>query len=220
MKYLRHTLTFFYLCTVLLANADQSVTLAWDPNPEPDVNAYSIYYGNASRNYPYATNVGNVTTATVYGLKEGTNWFFAVTAMNTSGLESDFSNEVTNTIPSNVTNKVPVISPITNWYTWINVQAGPIPFTIGDVETPATNLVVTGTSTNIVLVSNSNIVFGGSGSNRLVTIKPTTNSIGTTLVTLVVSDGAKASSTSFILRVLPIPAPTEFSITKVEYIVK
>ena len=85
MKYLRHAFTFFYLCTALLANADQSVTLAWDPNPEPDVCCYLVYYGTNSRNYPYSTNVGNVTTATVYGLMEGVSWFFALTAKNTQG---------------------------------------------------------------------------------------------------------------------------------------
>jgi hypothetical protein len=73
-----------------------SVTLAWDRNPEPDVTAYIIYYGTNSRAYPYATNVGNVTCATVYGLDPCTTYFFALTAMNTSGLESDFSIEVTN----------------------------------------------------------------------------------------------------------------------------
>ncbi len=93
------------LITMLLAlagivRADQSVTIAWDPNPEPDVRAYIIYYGNASRDYPYHTNVGNVTTATVYGLKEGVTWYFAITSTNAAGLESDYSNEITNHIPS------------------------------------------------------------------------------------------------------------------------
>lgn len=78
------------------ARAAMSVTLAWDRNPEPDVNCYIIYYGTNSRAYPYSTNVGNVTCATVHGLDPCTTYFFALTAMNTSGLESDFSIEVTN----------------------------------------------------------------------------------------------------------------------------
>lgn len=73
-----------------------SVTLAWDPNPEPDVVAYVIYYGTNSRAYPYATNVGNVTCATVHGLDPCTLYYFALTAVNQAGLESDFSLEVTN----------------------------------------------------------------------------------------------------------------------------
>lgn len=80
--------------------ADQSVTLAWDPNPEPDVAGYIVYYGTVSRNYPFHTNVGNVTTATIYGLREGVTYYFAIAATNSTGLESDFSNEITNHIPS------------------------------------------------------------------------------------------------------------------------
>lgn len=80
-----------------------SVTLAWDPNPEPDIASYVIYFGTGSRTYSYATNVGNFSTAAVRGLEAGRTYFFAVTAVNTSGLESDFSIEVTNTIPLLVT---------------------------------------------------------------------------------------------------------------------
>ncbi|MBN2506415.1 MAG: fibronectin type III domain-containing protein [Verrucomicrobia bacterium] len=82
---------------------DQSVTLAWDPNPEPDVRGYIVYYGTESRCYPHSTNVGNVTTATVHGLREGVTWYFAITAVNGSGLESDFSHEITNAVPSRET---------------------------------------------------------------------------------------------------------------------
>lgn len=73
---------------------DQSVTLAWDPNPESDLAGYIVYYGSASRNYTNAVNVGNITTNTVSGLVNGATYFFAVTAYNTNGLESDFSAEV------------------------------------------------------------------------------------------------------------------------------
>lgn len=76
------------------ARGEQSVTLAWDPNPESDIGGYIVYYGCASRNYTNAVNVGNVTTNTVRGLVDGATYFFAVTAYNTNGLESDFSDEV------------------------------------------------------------------------------------------------------------------------------
>ena len=74
--------------------ADESVTLAWDPNPEPDLGGYIVYYGPRSRVYTNAINVGNVTTNTVSGLEETGTYYFAVTAYNTNGLESDFSDEV------------------------------------------------------------------------------------------------------------------------------
>jgi hypothetical protein len=70
------------------------VVLGWDPSPSPEVVGYRIYSGAASGNYTNSLLVGNVTTHTVPGLASGVAYFFAVTALDTSGLESDFSNEV------------------------------------------------------------------------------------------------------------------------------
>ena len=78
-------------------HAAQSVTLAWDANTELDVAGYRLYYGTASRSYDHSIDVQNVTTNAVGDLQEGTTYFFAVSAYNTSGLESDFSNEVSYT---------------------------------------------------------------------------------------------------------------------------
>ncbi|MBN2506770.1 MAG: fibronectin type III domain-containing protein [Verrucomicrobia bacterium] len=179
----------------------QTVTLAWDPNPEPDVCAYVVYYGTQSRGYPLATNVGNVTTATVYGLDEGRTYYFAITARNLSGLESNFSNEVTNAIPAELTNKAPTISIIADRVTTEDTVVGPLPFVVGDADTAVANLTVSGYSTNTALVPDARVVFGGSGSNRTVTLHPATNAIGCTRVVVVVSDGIKASSTSFLVTV-------------------
>jgi hypothetical protein len=69
------------------------VQLAWDPNQETDLAGYKLYYGTASRTYSSVLSLGKVTTATVPNLGTGT-WYFAVTAVNSAGLESGFSNEV------------------------------------------------------------------------------------------------------------------------------
>ena len=201
--------------------ADQSVTLAWDPSTDPEVTGAIVYYGNASRNYPYHTNVGNVTRATVNGLQAGLTYYFAVTATNSYGLESDYSNEVSTSIPPDLTNSFPTITAISNVIMWGN-DTITLPFTIGDAETPAVNLNVSATAANTALIPNENIVLGGSGANRTIIVRPSTNSVGQTLMTVNVSDGMKASSTSFLVSVSNnnLPTPTEFSITKVEYIVK
>lgn len=92
-------IAIFSLLLSAIAAGDQSVTLAWDPHPDPTVKTFVVYYGTNSGSYTMATNVGNVTMATIRGLNDGTQYFFAVTAQNGSGLESEFSNEVTNKIP-------------------------------------------------------------------------------------------------------------------------
>ncbi|HET56892.1 MAG TPA: fibronectin type III domain-containing protein [Deltaproteobacteria bacterium] len=71
------------------------VTLQWDPNSEPDIGGYKIYYGTAPRTYGEPIDVGNVTEYVVKDLKAGAKYYFAATAYNTDGYESDFSNEVT-----------------------------------------------------------------------------------------------------------------------------
>ncbi len=71
-----------------------SVALAWDPSTNANVVAYNLYYGVASQTYTNKVTVGAVTNATITGLVAGATYFFAATASDNLGLESDFSNEV------------------------------------------------------------------------------------------------------------------------------
>lgn len=71
-----------------------SVTLSWDRNPEADVVGYRIYYGQVSRQYTDSVYVGNLTAGVVPGLLSGVRYFFAMTALDATGLESDYSGEV------------------------------------------------------------------------------------------------------------------------------
>jgi len=84
----------------LPASAVQNVTLTWNPSTSPNVIGYDIYYGPACGTYTNKISVGNVTSATVPGLKEGACNYFVVTARATSGLESLPSNEVSYNIPN------------------------------------------------------------------------------------------------------------------------
>ncbi|MFN0063159.1 MAG: Ig-like domain-containing protein [Myxococcaceae bacterium] len=76
-----------------------SVPLEWDPNTEPDIASYAVHWGTASRAYSNSTRIGNITTHTVTDLLGGRRYYFAVTARNTSGLDSDYSNEVFVDVP-------------------------------------------------------------------------------------------------------------------------
>ncbi len=75
------------------------VTLVWAPNTEPDLAGYNFYWGYASRDYAFSADVGNFTEYTVTGLIPRITYYFAVTAYDTEGLESDYSDEVVYTIP-------------------------------------------------------------------------------------------------------------------------
>ena len=88
---------FFIASQVCLA---AQVTLAWDPNPEPSVSGYRVYYGTASYYYTAVVDVGNQTALTISGLLPGMTYFFSATAYNEStGDESYFSGEIAYTVP-------------------------------------------------------------------------------------------------------------------------
>lgn len=76
-----------------------SVTLAWDASPSPEVTGYKIYVGPSSRVYTNIVTLSNVLTCTISNLNKGNTYFFTATAYDASGLESDYSNEVSYTVP-------------------------------------------------------------------------------------------------------------------------
>ncbi len=90
----------FILCTIVPSAFAADVTLAWDPNTEADLAGYRLYYGTASGNYPTSVDVGKATLYKILGLFEGQTYYFAVTAYNTAGVQSGYSNEVSYTVPT------------------------------------------------------------------------------------------------------------------------
>ncbi len=88
-----------------------SVSLAWDPNTEDDLAGYKVYIGTASQTFSQIIDVGHVTAFTVTDLLEGETYFSTVTAYDIFVNESDFSNEVSTTIPVTAPPQEPVNSP-------------------------------------------------------------------------------------------------------------
>lgn len=90
--------------------AKQSTTLSWtapttnaDGTPLTNLGGYKIYYSTTPGGYtnPQSKDIGNVLTTTTQAVtgSSTTVYYFVVTAYNTAGNESDFSNEVRNSIP-------------------------------------------------------------------------------------------------------------------------
>ena len=111
----RLALVLALIASTLPAFAVGNLTLAWDaPAPAPDVAGYIVHYATTSGQYASATNVGNATAATISGLQDGVTYYFAVTAYNTAGLESDMSNEVAYSVPVATVNNPPTLNAISS----------------------------------------------------------------------------------------------------------
>jgi hypothetical protein len=77
-----------------------TVTVAWDPNPEPTVAGYNMYYGTSSGRYTNSVDVGSSTRCTISALQEGVTYYLAVTAYDSAGNQSGYSDEIVYTVPS------------------------------------------------------------------------------------------------------------------------
>ena len=101
------------------------VALQWNPTTRNvdgsiprDLTGYRVYWGAASQAYTAATNVGNVTQATISGLADGSTSYLAVTTLNALGRESPFSTELRWTAP------LPVAPVIVSQPAGVTVTAG------------------------------------------------------------------------------------------------
>ncbi|MFQ5843324.1 MAG: CFI-box-CTERM domain-containing protein [Thermodesulfobacteriota bacterium] len=82
-------------CILLPANSLANyLTLAWDPNTEPDLAGYRVYYGKSSGNYDHNIDVGNVVLYQLSDLDPDARYYVTLTAYDTFNNESDFSEEV------------------------------------------------------------------------------------------------------------------------------
>ena len=100
-------------------------------------------------------------------------------------------------------NTAPTISGLSAQTIAANAATGALAVTIGDTETAASALTLSATSSNTDLVPNANIVFGGSGANRTLTVTPAANQTGSSTITVTVSDGSLTASSTFTLTVTP-----------------
>lgn len=75
------------------------VTVAWDASTDPGVTGYRMHYGTVPGNYTSHVDVGTVTNCVVSGLTDGVTYYFAATAYDGDGNESDYSPAVNYTVP-------------------------------------------------------------------------------------------------------------------------
>lgn len=95
----------------------------------------------------------------------------------------------------------PTIGNIPNQFTHVGTTKGGIEVSVADAETPADSLIVTATSSNTTLVPSGNIVLGGSGATRTLSVTPVASQTGAATIAVTVSDGVQTAADTFLLTV-------------------
>jgi hypothetical protein len=88
------------------------VNMSWNANTETDLAGYKIYVGQTSRNYDRTVDVGNLTTYILDGVTEMVEVFFTLTAYDSAGNESDYSDEISGVVGDLTPPQIVQISPI------------------------------------------------------------------------------------------------------------
>ncbi|MCF6320101.1 MAG: hypothetical protein L3J83_12645, partial [Proteobacteria bacterium] len=133
-------------------------------------------------------------------LADNTNIDLLVSALVTSDVDAyGLNNSDTRVLIGN-TNAVPTISTVSDQLILEDAITGTgvLAVTVGDVETPASKLVISASSSNQAIVADANITFGGSGANRTVSVianSDANTASGSITITLQVTDGNGGSST-------------------------
>ena len=106
LKSVFYLLIFPFVLTLAPGACDAiaaTVTIGWDSNPEPDLEGYVVYRNVGEPGPPYDDSDTLPEDdladplhpkATLTGLQEGKEYYVALTAYNTDGVESSFSNDV------------------------------------------------------------------------------------------------------------------------------
>ena len=184
-----------------------NITLAWDASSDPSVVAYRVHYGAATGVYTNSVSAGGATTVTVSNLLEGVRFYFAATAVDTNGLESDFSNEVSGSVP--LPNQPPTLSAIGSLT--IREDAGLQVVNLSGIGTGATNevqtLVITATSSNLSLIPNPSVTYTSPNSTGYLSFTAVSNAFGSATINVTVNDGGPSNnlvSRTFVVTVSPV----------------
>ena len=191
--------------------AASSVSLAWNPSSGTNIAGYRIHYGGASRTYTNMVSAGSATSATISNLTGGATYYFAATAYDTSGLESDFSNEATNTLAM-PPNQPPTLNAITS--VTVNEDAGAQVVSLSGISSGSASesqtLTITATSDTTSVIPNPTVTYTSPNTTGSLSFTPVANASGTATITVTVNDGGASNNIvtrTFTVTVNPVNDP-------------
>lgn len=170
-----------------------------------DFSDLASVYGTAKRWYLRVQDIysGNATTLKSFKWINGAD----TSEVALTGLPATFDNTLQSfyvdaTLSHGAGNTPPTLSALANQTVSEDSPTDSLTFTVGDAQTPAASLTVSGTSNNATLVPSSNIAIVGADSSRTVVVTPAANQNGTATITLTATDGGGLTAqTTFLLTV-------------------
>ncbi|PAU93062.1 hypothetical protein CK503_14175 [Aliifodinibius salipaludis] len=180
------------------ASDTYDLTDVFSDNEEDDADLTFSIQKNNNTNLVDASidNTTDMLTLNYQSNQSGTT-NITVRAKDSSDETVDDSFEVT----VNLVNDAPWISSIKNQSLTAGQTAGPISFTIEDIDDDLADLSLSAISDNQAVLPDQNILLSGSGSDRSVTLKTEENTSGNAMVEIIVDDGALSDTTSFELSI-------------------
>lgn len=193
-------------CLMALAASALALELEWNPNPEPDVTGYELSYGTAAGAHNTTISVGRTPSATVTGLQPATRYFFVVRAVNSAGLKSAASQELSHTTAAATPVNTP---PVATGFSIITNEDSPLSLTLSGTD---------GDGDSLIYQIVSSPVHGTlSGTEPNLTYTPRADFHGTDSFTFQASDGMASSNTATVsISVTPVndaPAAASFTVT-------
>jgi hypothetical protein len=177
---------------VLRTQPTANVTLplfSSDPT-EGSISAASVTFTPANWNVPQTITITGVDDA----VDDGDVAYSIITGLSTSSDASYNNRNPMDVSVANIDNdeasSLPTIADIANQVVNEDGTLSNVPFSVGSGSVPATNLIVTATSSDTTLFPTGSIVLGGSGENRTISLTPAANLSGSATITVTVDDGA------------------------------
>ncbi len=182
MRSYRFTSLLFYTLVMLAVAhtaAADTLTVHWDPSPDPDATGYYLYIGTTPGTYTYRLDVGGATSYVFTSAVAGTAYYFSASSYNASGVEGYPTSEVTG-----FSNAPPVL---TNPGTQSSAPGVAVRLQLlgSDPYGEPVSYKATGLPAGVTVSASTGLITG------------TPSTIGSYLVTATVSDGLLSASQAF-----------------------
>lgn len=178
-----------------------TVTLSWIDNSD-DEDGFVVQRRSVAGSFAdIAVLKANSTYFADVGLSAGSTYFYRVASFNQVG-RSRYTQGIGTTVVTESAQAIePVIAPVADRTFALGQLGGVLSLTVSNGAGPLDSLVVTVTSSNPDLIPNESLILAGLGTVRTLTLIPNPGRTGVAVITVVVSNSSKSTSSSFAVAV-------------------